>query len=48
MTNRVMDVVYLVAFTRFPQVKTKVEDGEILLKSLKDLSCDMTLKYLTS
>jgi|SRR6185312_3989466 len=46
LTHRVMDVVYVIILNRFPQTKNTLEENQLLLKSLEDSQCKITLDYL--
>lgn len=48
LTHNVMDVVYVLLLNRFSQLKNTIKENELLVKSLEDSRCEMTLYYLRS
>ncbi len=44
--NRVMDTIYFITLSRFPQIKNTLNRDEIFKSSLKNFNCYLTLNYL--
>lgn len=48
LTHKVMDVVYVIILNRFPQTKNTIKENHLLLQSLEESKCIITLDYLNS
>jgi len=46
MTNRMVDAVYCIVIRRFPEAIVKIESRDLVLESLKEHSCNMTLQCI--